>query len=125
MVAPVSTAANGLGFQEGSHRTPTGHFIVRERIGEGAPPCPSFKGRIPTKVWRGEQSDDAILSRILWLEGLDDDNANSYRRYIYFHGTHAEELIGQEASHGCIRLRNNDMLKLFDLCPLFTRVHIS
>jgi len=125
MEAPISTAANGPGFEEGSHRTPTGNFIVRERIGEGAPRCTRFKGRVPKKVWRGEKSDDAILSRILWLEGLDGENANSYARYIYFHGTHAEDLIGHEASHGCIRLRNDDMLRLFDLCPLFTRVHIS
>ncbi|MEJ6581166.1 MAG: L,D-transpeptidase [Akkermansiaceae bacterium] len=123
--APVSTAANGPGFEEGSYGTPTGSFIVRERIGEGAPRCTSFKGRVPIKVWRGEESDDAILSRILWLEGLDRENSNSYCRYIYFHGTHAEDQIGQEASHGCIRLRNDDMLKLFDLCPIFTRVYIS
>jgi len=125
MAAPVSTAVNGLGSEEGSYRTPTGNFIIRERIGEGAPHCTSFKGRVPKKVWRGEKSDDAILTRILWLDGLDSENANSYRRYIYFHGTHAEDQIGKEASHGCIRLRNDDMLKLFDLCPIFTRVHIS
>lgn len=125
MDVPVSTAANGPGFEEGSHRTPIGHFIVRERIGEGAPRCTSFKGRVPTRVWRGEKSDDAILSRILWLEGLDGENANSYCRYIYFHGTHDEDQIGHPASHGCIRLRNDDMLKLFDLCPIFTRVQIS
>ena len=125
MEAPVSTAANGLGFEEGSNRTPTGNFIVRERIGEGAPRCTSFTGRVPRRVWRGEKSDDAILSRILWLEGLDDQNANSYCRYIYFHGTHDEDQIGHPASHGCIRLRNDDMLKLFDLSPIFTRVQIS
>lgn len=123
--APVSTAANGPGFRIGSHQTPTGNFIVRERIGEGAPIRTSFKGRLPRRIWKGEKSDDAILTRILWLQGLDEENSNTYSRYIYFHGTHAEDLIGKEASCGCIRLRNEDMLSLFDLCPIFTQVHIS
>lgn len=122
--APVSTAANGPGFEEGSFQTPTGNFKIRERIGEGAPIRTSFKGRLPRKVWQGEESDDAILSRILWLEGLDPGNTNTYRRYIYFHGTHAEDLIGQPASCGCIRLRNEDMLTLFDLSPITTSVEI-
>ncbi|MDB4429903.1 L,D-transpeptidase, partial [Akkermansiaceae bacterium] len=73
----------------------------------------------------GEECRDDILTRIFWLEGLQDQNANTYRRYIYFHGTHSEELIGTPASHGCIRLRNEDMLTLFDLTPLFTHVTIS
>ena len=123
--APVSTAANGPGFKEGSYQTPTGHFLVRERIGEGAPLCTSFKGRLPRTVWKGEKSNDAILTRILWIEGLDDQNSNTYRRYIYFHGTHAENMIGQPASHGCIRLKNKDMLTLFDLTPIGTSVKIS
>ena len=122
--APVSTAANGIGFTEGSYCTPTGRFRIRERIGEGAPIFTSFKGRLPRSVWQGEASNDAILSRVLWLEGLDLENANTYQRYIYFHGTHAEELIGQPASHGCIRLKNRDMLTLFDLTPIGTEVNI-
>lgn len=121
--APVSTAANGAGFEEGSFKTPTGQFIVRERIGEGAPLLTFFKGRLPRGIGN-LGSDDAILTRILWLEGLDEMNANTYRRYIYFHGTHEEEKIGQPASHGCIRLNNKDMLTLFDLTPIFTNVHI-
>ena len=123
--APISSAKNGIGFAESSYQTPSGQFIVREKIGEGAPLNTSFKGRLPRSVWRGEESDDAILTRILWLEGLEESNNNTYRRYIYFHGTHAEELIGTPASHGCIRLRNEDMLRLFDLTPLFTSVTIS
>lgn len=122
--APVSTAANGPGFEEGSYRTPTGEFQIRERIGEGAPLFTSFKGRVPRKVWHGEESDDAILTRILWLEGLEPLNANTYCRYIYFHGTHAEDQIGKPASHGCIRLRNDDMMKLFKITPIGTRVII-
>ena len=121
--APVSTAAKGVGFNEGSHQTPTGRFIIRERIGEGAPLFTFFKGRRPLGIGN-DQSDDAILTRILWLEGLDEENSNTYRRYIYFHGTHEENLIGRPASHGCIRLNNKDMLKLFDHAAIFTRVDI-
>jgi lipoprotein-anchoring transpeptidase ErfK/SrfK len=123
--APVSTATKGPGFEEGSHCTPTGQFVIRERIGEGAPLFTRFLGRRPLSVWQGEECDDAILTRILWLHGLDPENANTYSRYIYFHGTQAEDLIGSPASHGCIRLRNRDMLQLFDLTPIGTRVHIS
>ncbi len=123
--ARVSTAARGPGFEEGSLQTPTGNFLVREKIGEGAPIHTSFKGRVPRSVWQGGTSNDAILTRILWLEGLDERNANTRDRYIYFHGTHAEDLIGQPASCGCIRLRNKDMLTLFDLTPISTPVQIS
>ena len=123
--APISSALNGIGFTEGSYQTPSGEFIVREKIGDGAPLMTSFKGRLPRSVWQGEKSNDAILTRILWLEGLEEENRNTYQRYIYFHGTHAEELIGTPASHGCIRLRNEDMLTLFNLTPLFTPVTIS
>jgi len=122
--APVSTAAKGIGFEEGSYQTPTGRFIVRERIGEGAPLYTFFNGRKPNGIGSFD-SDDAILTRILWLDGLDDENANTYRRYIYFHGTHDEERIGCPASHGCIRLKNKDMLALFDQTPIFTRVEIT
>ncbi|MDG2399340.1 MAG: L,D-transpeptidase [Akkermansiaceae bacterium] len=123
--ASASTAANGAGFEEGSYRTPTGNFVVRERIGEGAPLHTSFKGRLPRRIWQGEKSDDAILTRILWLHGLDPENSNTYLRYIYFHGTHAEDLIGSPASHGCIRLANKQMLELFELTPIGTAVQIS
>ena len=121
----ASTAANGAGFEDGSFRTPTGNFVVRERIGEGAPLHTLFKGRLPRRIWQGEKSDDAILTRILWLHGLDPEIRNTYHRYIYFHGTHAEDLIGKPASHGCIRLANKQMLKLFELTPIGTAVQIS
>ncbi len=123
--APISSAKNGVGFSEGSYQTPSGRFIIREKIGDGAPLMTSFKGRLPRSVWQGEESNDAILTRIFWLEGLDEPNNNTYQRYIYFHGTHAEDLIGTPASHGCLRMRNEDMLTLFNLTPLFTPVTIS
>ena len=121
----ASTAAKGAGFEEGSYRTPIGKFVVRERIGEGAPLHTTFKGRLPRRIWQGEKSDDAILTRILGLHGLDPENSNTYHRYIYFHGTHAEDLIGKPASHGCIRLANKKMLEVFELTPIGTAVQIS
>lgn len=123
--APVSTAARGPGFEENSFKTPTGRFVIRERIGEGAPINTVFEGRRPMSVWQGERREDGVLTRILWLHGLDPENDNTYQRYIYFHGTNDEDRIGSPASHGCIRLRNRDMLQLFDLIPIGTEVTIS
>jgi lipoprotein-anchoring transpeptidase ErfK/SrfK len=69
--------------------------------------------------------DDLILSRILWLEGLDPENANTVDRYIYIHGTNQEELIGTPASHGCVRMRNLDMIELYDLVAADAPVFID
>jgi lipoprotein-anchoring transpeptidase ErfK/SrfK len=113
---PVSTSKFGLGFEEGSFKTPTGRFRISEKIGAGEPPWMSFKSRIPTgSIAVPGGSEDHILSRILWLEGMDAENSNTLKRTIYFHGTNQEELIGTPVSHGCIRLRNRDMIELFDL----------
>jgi lipoprotein-anchoring transpeptidase ErfK/SrfK len=123
---PVSTSRFGLGFEPGSFKTPTGHFAVQEKIGADAPLWMEFKSRQPTgnlAAPGGEQ--DGILTRILWLSGLDEQNANTRDRYIYFHGTNREDLIGTPASHGCIRLRNADIAELFDLVPEGTRVVIA
>jgi lipoprotein-anchoring transpeptidase ErfK/SrfK len=112
---PVSTSRFGLGFEEGSFRTPTGRFRIAEKIGEGAPAGMIFRSRIATgKVAEQGGDEDLVLTRILWLEGLDPQNANTRQRYIYIHGTNQENLIGTPASHGCIRLRNNDIIDLFD-----------
>ena len=124
LTAPCSTASAGPGFTEGSYQTPTGLFQIREKIGEGAPLHTIFKGRRPCGIWNGEAAKDAILTRILRLDGLEKKNANTWSRYIYFHGTHAEDQIGTPASHGCIRLKNLDMLKLFDSVSLGTQVQI-
>jgi lipoprotein-anchoring transpeptidase ErfK/SrfK len=123
---PVSTSRFGVGFEPGSFKTPTGHFAVQQKFGADAPLWMEFKNRQPTGnlgTLGGEQ--DAILTRILWLSGLDEQNANTRDRYIYFHGTNREDLIGTPASHGCIRLRNADIAELFDLVPEGTRVVIS
>ncbi|MFZ4387911.1 MAG: L,D-transpeptidase family protein [Chthoniobacterales bacterium] len=113
---PVSTSKYGLGTQEGSFRTPTGRLRIHAKFGGNAPAWMCFQGREPTGVITTPGGDeDLILSRILWLEGLDPENSNTLDRYIYIHGTNQEELIGTPASHGCIRLRNDQMIELFDL----------
>ena len=123
---PVSTSRFGVGFEPGSFKTPTGRFAVQEKIGTDEPLWMEFKSRQPTgnlAAPGGEQ--DGILTRILWLSGLDEENTNTRDRYIYFHGTNREDLIGTPASHGCIRLRNADIAELFDLVPEGTRVVIA
>jgi len=122
---PVSTSKHGVGCEEGSHRTPPGRFRICEKVGAGAPPWAVFKGR----RWTGEFGDpqdekDQILSRILWLDGLEEANANTRDRYVYLHGTNAEAAIGQPASIGCVRLRNDDMITLFDRVSVGTEVEI-
>ena len=112
---PVSTATKGVGFDEGSYRTPTGRLRVCDKIGEGAPVNTIFRGRKPDGTWNGQDDHhDLVLSRILRLEGLDPENTNSFDRYIYIHGTNHEKKIGTPASCGCIRLNRQDMIDLFD-----------
>ena len=115
----VSSAANGIGFEEGSYCTPTGRFEVSEKIGDGEALGTIFKSRKPMGVWDGTPSDDdMILSRILRLNGLDAENANSMERYIYVHGTNHEALLGEPTSHGCIRMANADIVEIFDRVEL-------
>lgn len=113
----VSTAAKGMGFVKGSYRTPTGRFRIAEKIGAGETSGTIFKQRVPVGQWQpGDRVDgDLVLSRILRLEGLDPENANSMDRFIYIHGTNHEHLLGQPASQGCVRLGNAEMIELFDL----------
>ena len=122
---PVSTSQFGLGFEPGSYKTPTGNFVVSEKFGADTPLWMEFKSRQPTgRIAEPGGENDGVLTRILWLSGVDEENANTKDRYIYFHGTNREDLIGTPASHGCIRLRNEDVAELFDLVPTGTRVHI-
>ena len=113
---PISTAEQGTGCEEGSHCTPLGGFQIYRKIGDGAPLGTIFKGREPSGEWAiGDASEeDLILTRILWLDGLDDENANTRERYIYIHGTNQEGLIGRPVSHGCVRMRNDDVIDFFD-----------
>jgi len=126
--AYVSTSRYGTGFEEGSYKTPLGRFTIAEKIGDGAPAGMIFKARIPTgQIWTPDQDilDDLVLTRILWLDGTEPHNANTKQRFIYFHGTNHESQIGTPASHGCIRLRNADILPLFHLTIPGTPVEIT
>lgn len=113
----ISTARKGIGFTNGSHRTPTGRFVIVQKIGDGMPEGTIFKSREPVGLWLpGEACDkDLVLTRILRISGLEPDNANSFDRFIYFHGTNREDLLGTPASCGCIRLSNQDIIELHDL----------
>ena len=85
-----------------------------------------FRGRLPTGNVADQGGDeDHVLTRILWLDGLDSTNANTRDRYIYIHGTNQEHLIGTAASHGCIRMRNADIIQLFEQVPAGTPVEIT
>src|SRR5689334_13983101 len=96
-----STSRFGYSSEPGSNHTPLGSFRVAEMIGHGAEPGTIFKSRVPQGVWDGQPADnDHVLSRILWLEGTEEHNANTRDRYIYIHGTNQEGFIGTPASHG-------------------------
>jgi len=132
---PVSTAKNGVGEKRGSECTPTGWHSIRAKIGSGLPLNSVFKGRRPTgetysdELGRCYPQRDWILTRILWLGGLE-PGKNRYGevdtcwRYIYIHGTPDESMIGLPASHGCIRMKNADMLDLFNRVDAGVRVYI-
>ena len=123
---PISTSKFGLGVTEGSFKTPTGRFRIAEKIGAGLPTDTAFKSRVPIPATpEALASNDLVMSRILWLEGLDDANANTRERYIYIHGTNHEEEIGQPASHGCIRMKRADVAELFELVAVGTPVVIA
>jgi len=122
---PVSTSKFGLGSEEGSMKTPTGRFRIAEKIGAKMPLGTVFKSRRPVKITKKELAgEDLIMTRILWLDGLDPGNANTHERFIYIHGTNHEELIGQPASHGCVRMRSADLVELFDRVEIGTPVVI-
>lgn len=114
---PVSTSKKGVGFREGSFRTPTGRFRISEKIGGDQPLRTIFKQRIPVGIWKkgAAKDQDLVLSRIIRMEGLDLENANTMERFVYIHGTNREDLIGQPASMGCVRLANADMEELFEM----------
>ncbi|MCB1094974.1 MAG: L,D-transpeptidase [Verrucomicrobiae bacterium] len=116
----ISTSKFGLGTEEGSNRTPLGNFAVCEKIGDGAPLRTIFRSRLPVGIWDPAEpvDEDLVLTRILWLDGLDLENSNTRERYIYIHGTNQEHLLGTPASHGCIRMANADVINLFDRVDL-------
>jgi lipoprotein-anchoring transpeptidase ErfK/SrfK len=123
---PVSTSRFGIGTEEGSLKTPTGRFYVAQKIGGDMPSGTIFVGRIPLEPAAAlPQTEDLVTSRILWLHGLDEDNANTRDRFIYIHGTKHEDKIGSVASHGCVRMRNADVIELFEMVDEGTPVVIE
>ena len=127
---PVSTSRFGLGTEPGSLRTPLGRFRVGEKFGAGAPLGTVFRARevapeVDPAAALVSAETDLILTRILWLEGLEPHNANTRGRYIYLHGTNHEALLGRPASHGCVRMGNADVAELFELVPTGAEVVIE
>jgi L,D-transpeptidase YbiS len=132
----VSTALKGAGEASGSCCTPRGRHIIRAKIGAGCPENAVFVGRRPTgEIYTPELGEafperDWILTRILWLSGCElgfnrIGNVDTMRRYIYIHGTPDSEPMGQANSHGCIRMRNADLLELFELVSVGAGVEIT
>jgi L,D-transpeptidase YbiS len=122
---PISTSRFGIGTEEGSMKTPLGNFRIAEKIGDSAAPGTIFKARValgPDDPL--PETEDLITSRILWLDGMDEENGNTRERFIYIHGTKHEDKIGMPASHGCIRMRNDDVIELFELVDETTQVVI-
>lgn len=131
----ISSAKNGVGEQNGSFCTPRGRHIVRARIGAGQPLNTVFVERRPTgevyspELAQGFPARDWILTRILWLSGCEPGynrlgRVDTMRRAIYIHGSPDSAEMGKPGSHGCIRMRNRDIVELFDLTPVRTPVHI-
>ena len=132
---PISTSKYGEGSIENSFKTPLGEHSIKEMIGAEAEINTIFTSRINTNrsatiIDQFEDTDnDYVTSRIMWLDGEEDGfnkggNVDSFRRYIYIHGTHEEGLIGTKASHGCIRMFNYDVIELFNLVNIGTKVLI-
>jgi lipoprotein-anchoring transpeptidase ErfK/SrfK len=122
---PISSSRFGLGSESGSFKTPLGRFRIGQKIGHEAEPGTIFKARVslgPDDPL--PDTEDFITSRILWLDGTEEHNANTRDRFIYIHGTKHEHTIGQPDSHGCIRMRNDDVIELFDLVDEGTTVAI-
>lgn len=112
---PVSTSKFGLGDKPGSKYTPLGTMRIARKIGDGAPSGAVFKSRRRTgEILRpNSPGRDPIVSRIIWLKGMEKKNRNAYRRYIYIHGTPEEWSIGSPASYGCIRMKSRHIIDLY------------
>ena len=132
----VSTAANGAGEQAGSYCTPRGRHRIRAKIGAGLPLGAVLRGRRPTgeicddAAWRADPQRDWILTRILWLCGEEQGfnrggSVDTFRRYIYLHGTPDAVDLSLPGSRGCIRMRNADIVELFELVDAGTPVAIA
>lgn len=123
---PVSTSKFGLGDWPGSYRTPLGQLEIAEKIGDRAAPGAVFKDRRRTGeiVSVNAPGRDPIVTRILWLRGLETQNAHAFNRDIYIHGTPEERNIGLPVSYGCVRMRSADVIQLYDIVGDGARVTI-
>jgi L,D-transpeptidase YbiS len=131
----ISSAARGVGEICGSYQTPRGRHLIRAKIGAGQPADTVFVRRRPTgEIWSPQLAGqfperDWILTRILWLSGCEPGHnrlgeCDTMRRYVYIHGSPDTVTMGEPGSHGCIRMRNADIIELFDLVPVYTPVEI-
>ena len=125
-VYPVSTSKFGLGDWRGSRFTPLGNLQIAEKIGDNAAPGTVFKSRRRTGevVLANSPGRDPIVTRILWLRGLEGQNANAFGRDIYIHGTPEEWKIGSPASYGCVRMRSSDIIQLYNIVGVGAAVTI-
>ena len=116
----ISSAKNGVGEVEGSYCTPLGQFKIAEKIGKNLQVDSVLVGRKPTgeifsqTLFEKHPDRDWILTRILWLDGMEAHNKNTKSRYIYIHGSPEQTPMGVPGSKGCIRMRNQDIVELFD-----------
>ena len=135
MQTRISTARNGVGEENGSEKTPRGAHYIRARIGAGLPADAVLVSRRPTGEIYSPQlraafpNRDWILTRILWLSGLEPGknhlgHVDTMRRYIYIHGCPDEDPMGVPGSRGCVKMRNREIIELFDRVAPGTRVHI-
>ena len=133
---PVSTSKYGTGCQNGSEKTPLGLHRIADKLGGAMPVNEVFIGRIPQGSLEEcierdvDLPDDVIMSRIMWLEGMEPGRnkggyVDTYQRYIYIHGTNHEDQIGTPTSIGCIRMRNQDVVDLFRLVEVGSEVLIE
>lgn len=116
---PCSTSKNGFGFEEGSNKTPNGLFRIAQKIGDNQPLGMEFIGRKLAGLAHINRTkaplESKVLTRILWLSGLEKENSNTLNRFIYIHGTANEWCVGTPITDGCIVMRNNHIVQLFDI----------
>jgi lipoprotein-anchoring transpeptidase ErfK/SrfK len=124
---PVSTSMFGLGDSWGRMTTPLGYLAVEKKIGDNAPTGAVFHNRRFTGevLQPNAPGRDPITTRIIWLRGLEAQNAHAFKRCIYIHGTPEEKKIGRPASYGCIRMKSSDVAELYNRVPLGTLVQIT
>lgn len=125
-IYPVSTSKFGISCKRGSRHTPLGKHAVASKIGGGAPSGAVFKSRRRTgEVLRpNAPGRDPVVTRILWLKGLERHNRNTFGRYIYIHGTPEERRIGHPASYGCVRMKSKDVIDLYNKISVGSHVTI-